>query len=343
MFTLTHSIQAIQYTARLLTFLLLFIATQVQAEEAPVIIAFQYGPAPAKLAQAEGRYEQKSGRKITWKQFETGADIAIALTAGEVDLGLLGSTPLAAFTSRGLKARAFFIDSKTGESESFLVRAETIKSSNDLRGKTIAVPFVSTSHFALLAALKHFAITPQQVRIINLGPPEIIAAWQRGDIHAAYTWDPALSALKNNGATVLTHSAEVARWGSPTFNSWVVRDAFAEKNATFLQQFAEVSLEANRAYVEQGHLWSEDSAEISAIARISGSRPADVVALLQGDHYPDSKEQRDDFLQGTLAQVLKDTAHFLKEEKVINRVLEDYRPITDGQYLQALAASATSR
>ncbi|MBX4372902.1 aminotransferase class I/II-fold pyridoxal phosphate-dependent enzyme, partial [Mycobacterium tuberculosis] len=46
--------------------------------------------------------------------------------------------------------------------------------------KRIAVPFISTTHYSLLSALKHWGIKPGQVQIINLQPPAIIAAWQQG-------------------------------------------------------------------------------------------------------------------------------------------------------------------
>jgi taurine transport system substrate-binding protein len=46
------------------------------------------------------------------------------------------------------------------------------------------VPFISTTHYSLLSALKHWGIKPGQVQIINLQPPAIIAAWQRGILMA---------------------------------------------------------------------------------------------------------------------------------------------------------------
>ncbi len=57
---------------------------------------------------------------------------------------------------------------------------KSITKPEDLIGKRIAVPFISTTHYSLLSALKHWGIKPGQVQIINLQPPAIIAAWQRG-------------------------------------------------------------------------------------------------------------------------------------------------------------------
>ena len=96
-------------------------------------------------------------------------------------------------------------------------------------GKRIAVPFISTTHYSLLAALKHWGIKPGQVEIVNLQPPAIIAAWQRGDIDGAYVWAPAVNALEKDGK-VLTDSEQVGQWGAPTLDVWVVRKDFAEKH-----------------------------------------------------------------------------------------------------------------
>ncbi|EYB39512.1 signal peptidase I, partial [Escherichia coli] len=62
--------------------------------------------------------------------------------------------------------------SKLGNSEALVVK-KTISKPEDLIGKRIAVPFISTTHYSLLAALKHWGIKPGQVEIVNLQPPAI--------------------------------------------------------------------------------------------------------------------------------------------------------------------------
>ena len=64
--------------------------------------------------------------------------------------------------------------------------------------------------------LKHWQIDPSKVKIVNLNPAEIAAAWRRGDIDGAFVWSPALGEIKKSGK-VLTDAAEVGQWGAPTF------------------------------------------------------------------------------------------------------------------------------
>ena len=149
-----------------------------------------------------------------------------AIASGSLDIGYVGSSPLAAAASRELPIQTIFIVGLIGESEALVARnGAGIEKVADLAGKKVAVPFVSTTHYSLLAALKHEGVDPKSVEILNLRPPEIAAAWERGDIDAAYVWDPALGQIKTSGKVVLD-SSKVAEWGAPTFDAWIVRTDF---------------------------------------------------------------------------------------------------------------------
>ena len=40
-----------------------------------------------------------------------------------------------------------------------------------------------------MVALEQAKINPADVQILNMRPPEVRAAWQRGDIDATFIWD----------------------------------------------------------------------------------------------------------------------------------------------------------
>ena len=77
-------------------------AQAASKNDKPVVIAYQTGIDPTKIAQAKGEYENDSGRDIQWKKFDTGADVVNALASGDVDIGNIGSSPVAAAASRDL-------------------------------------------------------------------------------------------------------------------------------------------------------------------------------------------------------------------------------------------------
>lgn len=199
------------------------------AEAKEITIGYLQIVEPAKVAQADGSYEKDSGWKVNWRRFDSGADILAAISSDAVQLAYIGSPPFAAAASRQAPIEIFLIAGQIAEAEALVARdGSGIKSPADLVGKKVAVTFATTTHYSLLSALKHWNIDPASVDIVNLRPPEIASAWKRGDLDAAYVWNPVLGAVKKNG-TVLVTSADVAKWGSPTFDAWMVRKDFAEK------------------------------------------------------------------------------------------------------------------
>lgn len=311
--------------------------TVVQAET--VNIAYQYGADPAKLAQASAAYEKATGWTINWRRFDTGADVVAALASGDIQIGDVGSSPFAAAISRGVPIEAVVLNALTGASEALVVRnGAHVDKQQDLVGKTIATPFVSTSHYSLLAALKHWNIDAKQLHIVNLGPTEIVAAWSRGDIDAAYTWDPALGKAKQSGK-VLVDSTQVGQWGSPTFDLWAVRKDFSQAHPDFVQKFVAVTLQAISDYRANGKSWTAASPQAAAISKLSGATVADVPQLLAGNVYPGATEQASSaLLGGGTAKAVAATARFLKEQKKIDQVLPDYSTSITARYIQASAS-----
>ena len=310
-------------------------ATGVQAQAAdPIVIGYQTGVDPSKVAQADGAYEKAIGQTLDWRRFNAGPEVVTALASGDVQIGNLGSSPLAAATSRKLPLVTFLVAAQINAAEALVVRnGSGIDTPQQLAGKTIATPFVSTSHYSLLGALKHWNIDPTTVKIVNLNPAEINAAWKRGDIDGAFVWSPALGEIKRSGK-VLTDAAEVGKWGAPTFEVWVARKDFAEKHPQVLAKFAGVTLDAFADYQANAAKWTADSEQAHKIAKLVGANAADIPELLAGSAYPNAQQQVSaDLLGGGTAKDIAGTAAFLKEQKRIPAVLPEYSPYVSTQYV----------
>ena len=307
------------------------LSSAAQADD--LIIGYQTGIDPTKVAQFDGTYDKALGQKIDWRRFNSGAEVVTAIASGDVQIGNLGSSPLAAAASRGLPIVTFIVAAQINAAEALVVRnGSGINGPQDLIGKTIATPFVSTSHYSLLGALKHWQVEPSKVKIVNLNPSEISAAWARGNIDGAFVWSPALGAIKQNG-TVLTDAAEVGTWGAPTFEVWVARKDFAEKHPELLSKFAQVSLDAFADYAANKDSWTADSEPVQKIAKLTGADPKDVPELLAGSAFPDAKQQAE-LLGGKTAKDIAATAVFLKEQGKADSVLSDYSPYVSDAYIQ---------
>lgn len=304
----------------------------ISAQAADFTVAYQTTVDPAKVAQADGAYEKASNAKIDWRKFDSGAEVITAVASGDVQIGYVGSSPLAAAATRQLPIQTFLIATQIGDAEALVARnGAGIAKPEDLVGKKIAVPFVSTGHYSLLAALKHWKIDPSKVTILNLAPPAIIAAWQRGDIDATYVWDPALGVAKANGK-VLISSGELGTLGAPTFDAWIVRKDFAEKHPEAVRAFAKVTLDAYADYRKDPQAWLADKANIDKVVKLSGAKAEDIPLLLQGNVFPLAADQVT-ALGAPTTQAINQTATFLKEQGKVDAVLPDYAPYVSAKYV----------
>ncbi|MBF6331249.1 ABC transporter substrate-binding protein [Nocardia transvalensis] len=172
--------------------------------------------------------------KFTWSKFASGGDVIQAFGAGSLDIGLLGSAAAARALSTPLRQnlRAVWIHDVIGGAESLAVKDPSITSVAALRGKRIAVPFASTSHYSLLAALSAAGIE-RDVRLVNLSPDAILGAWKGDQIDAAFVWEPTLAQLTADGH-VVTSAADTAKAGKPTYDLAVARTDFVASEAKFL-------------------------------------------------------------------------------------------------------------
>ncbi len=304
-----------------------------RADAVNVTVAYQTSAEPAKVAQADNSFAKESGASVDWRKFDSGAGVLRALASGDVQIGNIGSSPLAVAAAQKLPIEAFLLASQLGNSEALVVK-KTITSPKDLVGKRIAVPFISTTHYSLLAALKHWGIKPSQVQLINLQPPAIIAAWQRGDIDGAYVWAPAVNELEKEGK-VLTDSAEVGSWGSPTLDVWVVRKDFAEQHPEIVTAFARSAIDAQQAYLNSPDSWLKQPDNLSKLSRLSGVPEAQVPGLVKGNTYLTAQQQVEQ-LGKPVNKAIVDTAQFLKAQGRVPQADNDYSSYVTSRFVEPL-------
>lgn len=315
-------------------------ASIAHADTHEVVIAYQDMVVPWRFAQATGEVEKATGYKVTYRKLGSGADVIRALASGSVQLGEAGSSPIAAGLSQGVDISLFWILDNINDAEALVARdGSGVTNLAALKGKKIGVPFVSTSHFHTLVALQNAGVNPTDVKIVNLRPPEVAAAWARGDIDATYIWDPVLAKVKQNGKVLIT-SGEVARQtGKATFDGFVVDRRFARDNADFVTRFVKVLASTDADYRAHAATWNAASPQVVAVAKESGASPQDVPASLALYAFPTPAEQASNAwlgggAQSGAAKSLAATAAFLKTQGTIQNVLPDYSAGVDPQFVQ---------
>lgn len=155
--------------------------------------------------------------EVTWTEFTSGADILTAMQAGSIDFSTIGTPPGTTGIANDYPFSVYYLEDIIGEMEGLIVKEDSgINSLADLKGKTIATSFSTTSHFSLLNALDQAGVNPSDVTIMDMDASNIYAAWERGDIDGAYIWESVKSQILNSGGKQIISSAEVAEKSAAT-------------------------------------------------------------------------------------------------------------------------------
>jgi taurine transport system substrate-binding protein len=289
-----------------------------------VIIGNFGSPTPMQVARAEKKFDAATGWEIEWRTFGSGTEVIAAMASGDVQVAELGSSPLAIAASQGVDLQLFMIAQGLGTAESLIAKADSgIAKLEDVKGKRIAVPVGSTAHYSLMGALSHVGIAETDVEIINLPADQIAAAWDSGQVDAAFIWEPVQNQILQTG-TFIVGADQTAEWGFPTFDGWVVNTEFAAANADAMVAFAKVMNEANQAYLADPAAWTADSAPVKTIAEVTGAAPDQVPGILKGFTFIPLADQLSDAWLGGAAANMKTTADFLVKAGRIDAAVDDY-------------------
>ncbi|MBB3908551.1 MULTISPECIES: taurine ABC transporter substrate-binding protein [Anoxybacillaceae] len=288
-------------------------------EPKEIKLGYQVSPNGELLAKALGLLEKKYPHiQIRWIKFDSGRDVNNAMASGSIDFGLVGTPPGSIGIANKLPYKVYYLHDMIGESEALVVKESSgIQSLHDLKGKKIATTFSSTSHFSLLGALKEASIDPKKERItlLDMQPPDIYAAWQRGDIDGAYIWQPTQTKLINEGGRVIITSNDLAQKGVVTGEFGIVNKEFAQKYPDIVKGYISVLDEAVHYY----HSQPEQAAQV--LSKELGLSPDESLKTMKQIIWLDASQQKDFFGEpnqpGKLAKILKDTGDFMAKQKNI--------------------------
>ncbi|MCI0353087.1 MAG: ABC transporter substrate-binding protein, partial [Acidobacteriales bacterium] len=172
----------------------------------PIRVGWQTGWATqGQLAQVLKRTDilQRHGLAGDFKGFSYGGPLNEAALAGEVDVIFTADQPAATLIARGGKWTivARLIDFRA----CVIVPPDSpAKTTKDLRGNTVAIPFGSTTHRIALSMFRKAGLVPDQdVKLHNLDILEQSALAQTGsggrwgEVGAMASWDPTVALLES--------------------------------------------------------------------------------------------------------------------------------------------------
>jgi len=262
--------------------------------------------------------KEMPGVEIKYIKVGGGGDMLRAIAADQIDFGGLGNPPTAIGVTRGLPIKGIMVLNMLDYVEAMAVRTSAnIKAFKDLKGKTLAAPFGSTTHYLLLKALADEGIEPASMKILDLRPNDIALAWSRGDIDAAWFWEPNLNKAVNDDGHIFMTSGIMASRGYPTWDVGIVMNRFAEKYPDYVQKF----LKAECAGID---FWlSNPSKTAEIIAKELELSLEDATRMMKGTEMVPCPKQLTDQYLGTTAskaksgfvETLLSTSAFLVEQE----------------------------
>jgi taurine transport system substrate-binding protein len=287
-----------------------------------VQIGFFVETKPTMIAKSLGWFADAMKAKIAWHEMGAGAEINTGIAAGGLDFGLaIGSSPVAAGIAQDLGYHLIGMVDNIGPAEEMTVRASAhIAKPADFIGKNIGTPFGSTSHFRLMGFLALNHLSQSQVSVLDMSPQQIVAAWQRGDIDAAYVWSPAKAQILAAGGAVYETYKELDAAGYVIADLIVVRTAFARRYPDAVAAFL-------GAYGKALDFYRTDPQKaVAVVAKAAGVGEAVAKAdLAEYDFVPLKTQLTGEWLgppghPGKFASVLHGTALFLQQQKSIRAV-----------------------
>lgn len=291
-------------------------------KEKVVNIGILEAPNDAILAKELGYFDEKYeelGYKVNYISFDSGVEANQALISGGIDIATMGNINSLVAMVRKLDVEVIWIHETLGEVEGLVVQDDlNITKVEDLIGKNVATTLNSTSHYMLTKLLEHYNIS-DEVQILNMRTSDMLSAWIRGDIDAAYTWQPTLDALKAEDGTVLVSSKDMANLldkGGLTANVAIARNKFTKENAELAKVYIESVEQARKYFVNNRK---------DAIKRLANELDQSIDAVdiqVTGSTWTKLSDMNDSvFIDNYIDSFLEHTK-YLKNEGIIDRIVQ---------------------
>ncbi|WP_263147371.1 ABC transporter substrate-binding protein [Pseudomonas sp. RIT-PI-AD] len=223
-----------------------------------------------KYLPHDGKY-QDATYDIEWKNFTSGAPLTNEMVAGKLDFGAMADFPGSfngvAFRDAG--KQSLFISVLSGSTKGsgngiVVPAASPVQAFEQLKGKTISVPFASTAHGMLLRAVAAQGWDPDKdVKIIAQAPEIAGSALRSNRIEAHADFVPFAELFPNRGFARKIYDGSQAN--APTFHGALVDAAYAKQYPEIVTAYLRAGLEADRLIAESPEKYSELIEKVTGI------------------------------------------------------------------------------
>ena len=215
---------------------------QARPETAKLALGFGLDPvfAPHIVAMEKGWLREAGFAEVTTKTFTGGALAGEALIAGEIQLWTPGNLPPISMAHSGVPAVVLGTNCIASAAEKLVARKDAnIAKPEDLYNAKIALLAGSTANATLHNLARRYGLDEKRLQVVNMPPPEQLAALNAGQVQALLCWQPWGNNALKTGQTEMIHSGTIsgfaANKGQPaqisaTRSLFVASEDFVRRN-----------------------------------------------------------------------------------------------------------------
>src|SRR5687767_5558726 len=231
---------------------------QAKPETSKLALGFGLDPvfAPHMVAMQKGWFAEAGFTDVTTKTFSGGALAGEALVAGEIALWTPGNLPPISMNHSGVPIVVLGTNALAMSADRLVARKDAnVRAPEDLYKVKVGLLQGSTASADLYYLAKLYNLDEKRLQVVNMPPPEQLAALNSNAVQAMLCWQPwGYNALKS-GTTDLVHtgleSGFAANKGKPaqisyTRSLFVASQEFVRKNPVAARRMMQVMLRAQR-------------------------------------------------------------------------------------------------
>lgn len=284
---------------------------------------------PWFVAEEEGYFEE-AGLDVELVPFSSYSDMMQAFYSGNINV--MGATLCDMITAynEGIGFKLIMVNDNSNGADAIVV-ADSIDSTDDIKGETIAVETGTLEHFLLLTALEEWGIAQDEVTLTNMSMSDAAPAMISGSVKVAAMADPYGQQVEtsNKGTKIFT-SADTP---GLIADSTVVSEDLINNHKEEVQELVDI-------WFKTVDYVSEHEAEAIAImAKQAELSEEEYKALQDGvkvfsleDNLAAFNEEKEELTY--LPYAAMEEAKFLLDQELIDKVLDSYEGMFDASFIE---------
>lgn len=194
------------------------------------------------IANAKGMFEEE-GINVELQQFTVGADIVIAMAAGQIDLGYVGTAPATMAIDNGMPLKVVAAVNEEG-SGIVIAANSTINNLADFEGHTLVMPSKGSIQDILLNYLiQENNMSSKNIDIREMQLSLMAEALQSGRIDGYIIWQPYVTQASTGGyGKTFMYSEEI--WKNHPCCVIIASNDFRQNNPDKLKKILKIHMNA---------------------------------------------------------------------------------------------------